>query len=160
MAALIVVALATIWSGMSQAEDVYTHARFDLHITNVRSIAPEKRAGFSKTWEVYSVTAHGNVFDLSAPVPAGQPIPERQMSYVLYCTHSAPETGRVYTAREAYISSGYSALHLWPVEKNNLDLPADTKNKKGRLYKVIIIENVAPNPKPDLACDIYSEQAR
>jgi hypothetical protein len=45
------------------------------------------------------------------------------------------------------------------VEKSTIDLPPGVK-KKGRMYRVIIIQDIAPGPKPDLACDIYSEQAR
>ena len=159
LTALIAVASATNWSRMMQAQELYMHAPFDLHITNVRSIAPEKRMGFSKTLQVYSVTAYRNVFS-NAPVPAGQLIPEIAMSYVLYCVKTAPETGRTYKARDAYVGSGLSFLHLWPVEKKDVELPPGTKNKKGRLYRVIIIQDIVSGSKPDVACDIYSEQAR
>jgi hypothetical protein len=135
---LLMVASATIW-----AQSLFRRGGpFDLHITDVLSIAPEKHVGFSKSLEVYSVTAYG---------------PE--MSYILYCTKAAPETGKVYTALDEYVVSDLSFLHLWPVERSTLDLPPNA-SKKGRLYRVIIIQDVSPGNKPDLACDIYSEKRR
>ena len=117
---------------------------FTLHITNVRSVAPEGHVGFSKSLEVYAVSAYG---------PA--------MSYVLYCTKSAPETGQAYTALDEYVSANFSWLHLWPVEIKTIDPPPDgaTKKSKGRLYRVIIIQNMQPEPHPDASCDIHSETA-
>lgn len=133
---------ATIWTGV-QAQDLFRRGGpFDLHITDVRSIAPEKRVGLSRSLELYSVTAYGP-----------------QMSYILYCTKAAPESGKVYTALDEYVASDLSFLHLWPVERSTIDLPSGAK-KNGRLYRVIIIQNIAPGQKPDLACDIYSEHAR
>jgi hypothetical protein len=142
VAALIVVACAIIWAGIAHAEDLFRRAGpFDLHITSVRSLGPEKNVGFSKSLELYAVTGYG-----------------QQMSYVLYCTKAAPDPGRVYTALDEYVVSDLSPLHLWPVERSTIDLPPGAK-KKGRLYRVIIIQNIASGPRPDLACDIHSEQA-
>jgi hypothetical protein len=140
--ALIVVASAIIWVGIMHAQDLFRRAApFDLHITDVRSLGPEKRVGFSKSLELYAVTGYG-----------------QQMSYVLYCTKAAPNPGRAYTALDEYVVSDLSPLHLWPVERSTIDLPQGAK-KKGRLYRVIIIQNIASGPRPDLACDIHSEQA-
>jgi hypothetical protein len=142
LAALIVVVIATICVGIMRAQDLFRRAGpFDLHIMNVRSLGPEKNVGFSKSLELYAVTGYG-----------------QQMSYVLYCTKVAPDSGRVYTALDEYVISDLSPLHLWPVERSTLDLPQGAK-KRGRLYRVIIIQNIASGPKPDLACDIHSEQA-
>jgi hypothetical protein len=79
------------------------------------------------------------------------------MSYVLYCAKAAPESGKVYNALDEYVVSDLSALHLWPVERSTIDLPAGA-SKKGRLYRVIIIQDIAAGNRPDLACDIYSEK--
>ncbi len=71
---LIVVASAIIWAGMIHAQDLFRRAGpFDLHITNVRSLGPERNVGFSKSLELYAVTGYG-----------------QQMSYVLYCTKASP----------------------------------------------------------------------
>lgn len=110
---------------------------FTLHVTDVRSIAPEGHVGFSKTLGVYAVTASGP-----------------RTSFVLYCTKAAPQAGQEYTALDEYVSTNYSWLHLWPVERNSIE---QSKKKKGRLYRVIIIQNMLPEPKPDVACDIHSE---
>ena len=115
---------------------------FTLHVAEVRSLATESHVGFSKALEVYAVTA-------TSP----------RMSYVLYCTKAAPQVGQAYKALDEYVSADFSWLHLWPVEKTTLDLPPATKKKKGRLYRVIIIQDMMPEPKPDLACDIHSETA-
>src|ERR1039458_1871421 len=115
---------------------------FTLHITNVHSVAPESRVGFSKSLEVYAVSAYGP-----------------KMSYVLYCTKAAPQAGQTYTALDEYVSADFSWLHLWPVERNTIEPPPGTKKKKGRLYRVIIIQNMQPEPRPDVACDIHSETA-
>ena len=123
-------------------QDLYRRSGpVDLQIKKVRSVAAEKRMGFSKSLEVYAVSANSP-----------------QMQYVLYCTKSAPQTGKVYSALDEYVSSNLSFLHLWPVERSTLDLPEGQK-KGGRLYRVIIIQNVSDSKHPDLACDIYSEQA-
>jgi|WetSurMetagenome_2_1015567.scaffolds.fasta_scaffold656984_2 hypothetical protein len=133
---------ATICALAAQAQDLFSrNPPFGLHITDVRSIAPERHVGFSKTLELYSVTAYG-----------------QGMSYVLYCTKVAPESGKVYTALDDYVVSDLSALRLWPVERSTINLPAGA-SKKGRLYRVIIIEDIAAGNRPDLACDIYSEKA-
>ena len=137
-----VISLLVVASGTAWPQDVFTRSRFNLQIESVQSIAPEKRLGFSRSLEAYSVTASG---------------PE--MSYVLYCTKGAPQTGRVYTAADAYVVSDLSFLHLWPVERSTLDLPPGA-SKRGRLYRVIIIQDVATGKRPDLACDIHSERAR
>src|ERR1039458_1426018 len=114
---------------------------FTLHVSNVRSVAPESRVGFSKSLEVYAVSAYGP-----------------KMSYVLYCTKAAPQTGQAYTALDEYVSADFSWLHLWPVERKTIELPpTEAKKKKGRLYRVIIIQNMLPEPHPDAACDIRSE---
>jgi hypothetical protein len=115
---------------------------FTLHITNVRSVAPESRVGFSKSLEVYAVSAYGP-----------------KMSYVLYCTKAAPQAGQTYTALDEYVSADFSWLHLWPVEKNTIEAPPGTKKRKGRPYRVIIIQDMQPGPRPDAACDIHSENA-
>ena len=142
MTAFVVVVSVMSCVVVLKAEDLFRRgAPFDLHITNVRSIAPEKRLGLGRTTEIYAVSAEG-----------------QQMSYVLYCAVAVPQTGRVYTALDEYVSSNLSFLHLWPVEKKNIDLPPGT-SKNGRLYRVIIIQNVAPSPKSDVFCDIYSEKA-
>lgn len=142
LTALIVLAAATIWVGIMHAQDLFRRAGpFDLHITSVRSLGPEERVGFGKSLELYAVTGSG-----------------QQMSYVLYCTKAAPEAGRTYTALDEYVVSDLSPLHLWPVERSTVDLPPGAK-KTGRLYRVIIIQDIASGPRPDLACDIHSEQA-
>ena len=137
-----VVASAIVTAGMVRGQELFKrNGPFDLHIVDVRSIAPERRIGFGKSSELYAVTAYGP-----------------QMSYVLYCTKFAPESGRVYSANDEYVTSDLSAQHLWPVERSTLALPPGAK-KKGRLYRVIIIQNVFPGPHPDIGCDIYSEKA-
>jgi hypothetical protein len=113
-----------------------------LQIKSVRSISAEKRVGFSKSLEVYAVDASGPL-----------------NTYVLYCVKMVPEAGQTYTSLDAYVVSGLSSLHLWPVERSTLELPPGS-SKKGRLYRVIIIQNIAPGQHPDLACDIHSEAAK
>ena len=116
---------------------------FTLQVTAVRSLDHDSRVGFSKALELYAVNAYGP-----------------RMSYVLYCSKAAPEVGRSYTAIDAYVSADYSWLHLWPVEKQSLPPSILTYGKKkGRLFRVIAIQNVRSDPRSDLACDIYSEKA-
>ena len=86
-------ALVTMASTMIWAEAIGHNESFDLHIMNVRSLERGKRVGFNKAWELYAVTAYGP-----------------KMSYVLYCTKAAPETGRVYTALDEYVSADLSWL--------------------------------------------------
>jgi len=139
----ILVMVLAICAGTAWAQKAVRNGEpFTLQVTTVRSLAPESHVGFSKSLEVYAVTAHSP-----------------QMSYVLYCTKAAPQTGQTYTALDEYVSADFSWLHLWPIEKNTLDAPLG-KKKKGRLYRVIIIQNMMPEPKPDVACDIYSETGR
>lgn len=135
--ALAVILFCYAWASAQDA--IRNGDPFTLHVTEVRSIAPEGHVGFSKTLEVYAVNARGP-----------------QKSYVLYCTKSAPQAGQDYTALDEYVSANYSWLHLWPVERTTLQ---ESKKKKGRLYRVIIIQNMSPEPKPDAACDIHSESA-
>lgn len=135
---LSVIALAA----STQAQDaIRVGEPFTVHITNVRSVAPEEHVGFSKTWETYRVAANG---------PG--------VSYILYCTKAAPHVGDSYTAMDEYVSADFSWLHLWPVDRKTLG-PQSGKKKKGRLYRVITIRNMLPEPHPDSACDIYSETA-
>lgn len=115
-----------------------------LHVTQVRSISPETRVGFSKSWETYAVDAYSTV-------SIGSWISGPQMGYVLYCVNKAPAVGKSYAAQDVYIAHDYSFLHLWPVEKRSIGL-----KEKGRLYRVVRINNVNPAPYPDLACDVYS----
>ena len=143
IALVIAVVFAVIAMPSTAQEAIRNGDPFTLSITDVRSISPEKRVGFSKTLEVYAVTAYGP-----------------NMSYVLYCAKAGPHAGQTYTALDEYVSADYSWLHLWPVEKKNLNLLSDKSKKKGRLYRVIIIQNMLPQPNPDLACDIYSEAAQ
>lgn len=139
-----ILVLMIVWGASTQAQDAIRNGEpFTLHITNVRSVAPEERVGFGKSWELYAVSAYG-----------------LKMSYVLYCTKSAPQTGQSYTALDEYVSANFSWLHLWPVERKTIEPPPGTKYKKGRLYRVIIIQNMQPEPHPDVACDIHSETAR
>jgi hypothetical protein len=140
-AALLSVVLACATALQAQ-EIVKRGEPFDLHVTTVRSLDHDSRVGFSKAWELYAVTGYGP-----------------KNTYVLYCTKAAPKAGQVYSALDDYVDANHSWLHLWPVEKNTLELPPGHK-KKGRLYAVIIIQNVLPEPQPpDLACDINSETA-
>jgi len=115
---------------------------FSLQVITVRSLNPDERVGFSKAWELYDVTAYGP-----------------KSSYSLYCVKYSPQAGKTYIALTSYVDSDLSALHLWPVEKQTLNLPPGTKIK-GRVYRVVIIQNIRSGPKPDLACDIRSETAR
>jgi hypothetical protein len=115
---------------------------FELHVTNVRSLDHDSRVGFSKALEVYTVSGYGP-----------------RMSYVLYCTKVAPKAGRVYKALDEYVDGNHSWLDVWPVEKSTIELPPQYK-KKGRMFAVIVVQDVMPGPKPDTACDIYSETAR
>jgi hypothetical protein len=135
-------ALVIAWATISQAQEIVRRGEpFDLHVTTVRSLDHDSRVGFSKAWELYAVAGYGP-----------------KMTYVLYCTKAAPKAGQVYSAMDEYVDKNHSWLHLWPVEKDTLELPPGAK-KKGRLYAVIIVQNVLPEPKPDLACDIHSETA-
>ncbi len=135
---LLAVILCGVWA---LAQDAIRNGDpFTLHVVKVRSVAPEERVGFSKSLETYAVAAYGP-----------------RMSYVLYCTKAAPQAGRDYTALDELVSANYSWLHLWPVERDTIE--QSKKKKKGRLYRVIVIQNVLPEPKPDLACDIHSETA-
>jgi len=113
-----------------------------LHVARVRSLEHDRRVGFSKALEVYAVDASSS-----------------KMSYVLYCVKIAPQAGQNYNSLDAYVSSSYSALHLWPIEKKDIDLPAGSK-KRGRMFRVIIFQNINTSTKPDLPCDIYSETAK
>jgi len=140
---LLLAALACSTMETRAQEAIRNGEPFNLQVTNVRSVAPESRIGFSKSWEVYAVSAHGP-----------------SLTYILYCTKGAPEAGRGYTALDEYVSADLSWLHLWPVERMTLaPIPRTAKKKKGRLYRVIIIQNMLPEPHPDLACDIHSETA-
>lgn len=134
--------IVLVYASVLQAQEIVRRGEpFDLHVTTVRSVDHDGRVGFSKAWEVYAVTGYGP-----------------KMTYVLYCTTAAPKAGQVYSAMDDYVDANHSYLHLWPVEKNTLQLPTGVK-KKGRMYAVIIIQNMLPEPRPDLACDIHSETA-
>lgn len=130
------------WARSTKAQEAIRNGEpINVHIANVRIVAPEEHVGFSKSWEVYRVAA-------DAP----------KMSYILYCTKAAPQVGRSYTALDENVSANFSWLHLWPVDRKTLESQPE-KKKKGRLYRVIIIQNMLPEPHPDLACDIFSETA-
>ena len=116
----------------------------DLHVTEARSIAPEKKIGFSKGLEVYAVDAYSTV-------SIGGWSSSPQTIYVLYCVKAAPEVGKTYVAHDENIDSNYSFLHLWPVEKRTIGL-----NENGRLYRVVTMRDVSAGKFPDLACDVYS----
>jgi len=116
----------------------------DLHITEVRSIAPEKKVGFSRSLEVYAVEAYSTV-------SIGGWSSSPQTIYVLYCVKAAPEVGKSYVSRDENIESNYSFLHLWPVEKTTIGL-----NESGRLFRVVTMRDVSTGKFPDLACDVYS----
>ena len=132
-----------LWPPQGRSQEAIRNGEpFPLRVTNVRSLEPEGRVGFSKNWLLYAVNGYGP-----------------HMSYILYCTNAAPQAGQTYTALDEYVSSDLSWLHLWPVEKKNIQLPPGTKKKKGRLYRVVIIQNMASEPKPDVACDLHSETA-
>jgi hypothetical protein len=76
--AIVLVIVLAILAGMARAQEAVRNGEpFTLHVTNVRSLAPESHVGFNKSLEVYAVTAYGP-----------------QMSYVLYCTKAAPQTGQ------------------------------------------------------------------
>ncbi len=68
----------------------------------------------------------------------------------------SPEAGRSYPALDEYVSGDLSALHLWPIQKRDINLPAGVK-RKGVLYRVLIVQNVLPTERPDIVCDIQSE---
>jgi hypothetical protein len=139
-----IVALVSVLAMRCSAQDhIFNMSTpFSLQVTSVRSLNSDERVGFSKALELYAVTAYG---------------PET--SYTLYCVKYGPEAGKTYTALTSYVDSSLSALHLWPVEKQTLNLPSGTKTK-GRVYRVVIIQDIRSGPKPDLACDIRSETAR
>jgi hypothetical protein len=140
----IAVALSLSFGEARAQEAIRRGDPITLRIDSVRSIAPEERVGFSKSLSVYAVSA-------SSPTA----------SYILYCTKNAPEAGQSYTALDEYVSGDYSWLHLWPVERKSLQqIKGAESKKKGRLYRVIILQNVLPEPHPDLACDIYSEKMK
>jgi hypothetical protein len=116
----------------------------DLHIIEVRSIAPEKRVGFSRSLEVYAVDAYSTV-------SIGSWSSAPQTVYVLYCVKGAPEVGKTYVSHDENIESNYSFLHLWPVEKTTIGL-----NESGRLFRVVTMRDAFAGKIPDLACDVYS----
>jgi hypothetical protein len=118
--------------------------RVDLHITEARSVAPEKKIGFSKSLEVYAVDAYSTV-------SIGGWSSSPQTIYVLYCVKAAPEVGKTYVSRDENIDSNYSFLHLWPVEKTTIGL-----NESGRLYRVVTMRDVSTGKFPALACDVYT----
>jgi hypothetical protein len=134
--------LFAISAGSAQDHIFNMSEPFSLQVITVRSLNPDERAGFSKAWELYDVTAYGP-----------------KTSYTLYCAKYSPDAGKSYTALTSYVDSSLSALHLWPVEKQTLNLPPGSKTK-GRAYRVVIIQNIRSGSKPDLACDIRSETAR
>lgn len=85
----------------AQTQDAIRNGEpFSMRVISVRSIAQEGHVGFSKSLEVYAVSANGPT-----------------KSYVLYCTKAAPQSGQTYTALDEYVSGNYSWLHLWPVER-------------------------------------------
>ena len=123
---------------------VHNGGPVDLHITEVRSIAPEKKVGFSRSLELYAVDAYSTV-------SIGGWSSGPQTIYVLYCVKAAPEVGKSYISRDENIDSNYSFLHLWPVEKTTIGL-----NESGRLFRVVTMQDVSTGKFPDLACDVYS----
>lgn len=122
----------------------YKTTPITLHITNVRSIAPERRIGFSRTDEVFAVDAYSTV-------TVGSWVSGPQTEYVLYCVKAAPESGKAYGSRDEYIDGNYSTLKLWPVEKSFIGA-----GNHGRLYRVVQIHDVLDGKHPDLLCDVYS----
>jgi hypothetical protein len=138
--AFVILVWMIAWVAPTQAQEAIRNGEpFTVNVTSVRSVAPEEHVGFSKSWEVYRVAADGP-----------------KMSYILYCTKAAPHVGQSYTALDEYVSADFSWLHLSPVDRKTLESQSE-KKKKGRLYRVIIIQNMLPEPHPDSACDIYSE---
>jgi len=114
---------------------------FDLRITQVRSIAPEKRLGpFTKSLPLFAVEAQSV-----------------RMSYVLYCVNLAPQSGVSYKSKEAFVSEDFSFLRLWPTQRE--DLPPGVADAKGvkTLYRVVEMDNVSVGKHPDLSCDIHTE---
>lgn len=119
--------------GIMLAQGTQPEGSFELKISAVRSISPERRVGFSKSLPTYAVDA----------TTEGR-------SFVLYCVKNAPEVGRSYVAVDRPVPSNYSWLHLWPVD-------SAAGKKKKRLYRVVIIRDAIPGEHPDVACDVYSE---
>jgi hypothetical protein len=117
-------------------------APFSVRITQVRNISTEK-VGFGKGLLVYSVTAVTS-----------------QAIYSTYCVGASPESGKSYSALDAYVDDSLSVLRLWPVAKANLNLPP-SQSTKGRAYRVMIFKDVRNDPRmpPDLSCDIKTETA-
>jgi hypothetical protein len=144
LVALIAICGAFVTSATGKTFIYHNGAPMQLHVTGVRSIAPERRLGFSKSLEVFAVDAYSTV-------SVGSWVSPPQRKYVLYCVKIAPEAGSVYDSQDEYIDANYSFLHLWPVDKESLGL-----KERGRLYRVVSINNVSAGPHPDLACDVYS----
>lgn len=79
---------------------------FKLKIYEVRSL-PVKKVGFSESSPLYRVDAGGF-----------------HRTFVLYCLGTSPQTGATYTALDEYVGPWLSALHLWPVDRRSINLPA------------------------------------
>lgn len=77
-----------------------------------------------------------------------------QWRYTAYCLREAPEAGKVYDTLDYYVSSNYSELHLWAVDRKEID---GATKKRGQMFRVLIFQNVHSGKHPDLACDLRSE---
>ena len=133
--------IAAILLGFASKGELYTYAGpFDLQVTQVRSVAPEQRAGFGKTKGLYAVSA-------DSP----------RTRYLLYCVALAPEAGTTYKSTEVFLSRDYSFLHLWPVDRADVPIPDLPKKGEKTLYRVVVIQNASSGTKSDLACDIKTK---
>jgi hypothetical protein len=116
---------------------------FQLTITEVRSlVSGHARVGLNKLPSLYSVFAFNET-----------------TNYLLYCEKAAPDAGRVYGAFAAYVDADHSPLQLWPEERANLNIPKGC-NTKGRVYKVVLLNDVASGKYHNLVCDVKEEHGR
>jgi hypothetical protein len=137
--ALCWIALAGVWATAQDA--IRNGDPLRVTVNSVRSISPEERVGFSKSWATYRVDASS-----------------ADQAFTVYCVNRSPLSGKTYNTLDEYVSKEYSALRLWPVERSTLGSVAMRKAKKGRLYRVLIFQGLDDGPHPDLACDMYKDQ--
>lgn len=125
---------------------VHVAGPIEIRVSTVRSVAPETRFGLTKSLPLLRVEALGYL-------AADDSHPAFKTEYVLYCVDFAPQEGHSYTGTDMYIDAPYSALHLWPATKESLGV-----NERGRLYRVIMFENVLAGSHPNASCDVKSAQ--
>jgi hypothetical protein len=140
-AVVLLCALSAVASKKPKASNDIFHSGdpFNLKILEVRSLGADQKVGFSHVPHVYAVEAENGT-----------------THYTLYCVNYSPEPGKTYQASEDFVSSDFSFLKLWPVDRNDASLGLPSKGP--RLFRVVTFFNALTGKQPRLACDIYKEK--